>query len=85
MRWRLFADLAEIVGDREVRLTVEGETVADALDGLLKRHPELEDRIFEDQRLADHVNLLQNGEDATMDDGIDEGDELALFPPVSGG
>jgi len=39
--------------------------------------------------VADHINVLRNGENVRADDGLDTvteaGDELALFPPVSGG
>ncbi|MFD1526919.1 MoaD/ThiS family protein, partial [Halolamina salina] len=33
----------------------------------------------------EHVNLLKNGESVDGDATVDAGDELALFPPVSGG
>jgi len=90
MHWKLFADLAEIAGDNEiaVEVTTDDPTVADALGGLLKATPELEARIYaEDGTLESHLNLLKNGE--TLEDGLTTpvaaGDELALFPPVSGG
>jgi molybdopterin synthase sulfur carrier subunit len=44
----------------------------------------------EDGTVYDHVNVLRNGENVeTAGDGLEtdvgERDELALFPPVSGG
>jgi molybdopterin synthase sulfur carrier subunit len=92
MHWKLFADLAEAAGDREVAVAVEpGATVGDALDALLSDRPALADRVLDDDdELADHVNLLRNGQNVfTEADGLatelEAGDELALFPPVSGG
>jgi molybdopterin synthase sulfur carrier subunit len=92
MHWKLFADLAEAAGDREVPVAVEpGATVGEALDALLADHPALADRVLDaDDELVDHVNLLHNGGNVfTEADGLatelSEGDELALFPPVSGG
>jgi molybdopterin synthase sulfur carrier subunit len=90
MEWKLFADLAELAGDRTVAVTVDpGDTVGDALDALLADRPALRDRVLEDGELADHINLLRNGQNVLHQDGLatelEAGDELALFPPVSGG
>jgi len=87
MQWKLFADLAEAAGERTVDVEVdEGTTVGDALDALLAAKPALRERTLnEDGDLREHVNLLKNGESVSQDAGVDAGDELALFPPVSGG
>lgn len=94
MEWKLFADLAEAAGDRRVSVPVGADdTVGDALDALLEDRPALAERVLdEDGDLRSHVNLLRNGRNVhTEGDGeglstpVDDGDELALFPPVSGG
>ncbi|WP_232702790.1 ubiquitin-like small modifier protein 1 [Halobacterium wangiae] len=91
MEWKLFADLAEVGGDRHVEVDVQpGETVGDALDALVDDRPALADRVLtEDGDLRHHVNVLHNGENVRNLDGLDTelaaGDELAMFPPVSGG
>jgi molybdopterin synthase sulfur carrier subunit len=91
MHWKLFADLAEAAGGREIPVAVEpGATVGEALDALLADHPALADRVLDGDDLVEHVNLLHNGANVfTEADGLatelSEGDELALFPPVSGG
>ena len=91
MEWKLFADLAEIAGDRVITVDSEpGDTVGDALDMLLDGHPALRERVLDDNGdVADHINVLRNGRSVHYDDGLEatlvEGDELALFPPVSGG
>lgn len=91
MQWTLFATLAE-TAEREVPVEVEpGATVGDALDALLAVHPDLADEVLDEHGdLADHVRLLHDGEDPFVEgEGLDapvaEDDELALFPPVSGG
>jgi molybdopterin synthase sulfur carrier subunit len=92
IEWRLFADLKERAGDGRVTVELdEGATVGAALSALVEARPGLDGRVFDDEgRVYDHVNVLKNGENvATSDDGLEtevrERDELALFPPVSGG
>ncbi len=91
MQWKLFADLAELAEGKEVPVDAEpGDSVGDALDDLLAPRPDLEARVLDDDgRLRDHINVLRNGTDVFAEDGLDTslepGDELALFPPVSGG
>jgi molybdopterin synthase sulfur carrier subunit len=89
MHWRLFADLAETAGTEEVAVEGDPGTVGEALDALIATHPDLEARVFDqDGGVRDHVNVLCNGE-ALDGEGlatpVSEDDELALFPPVSGG
>lgn len=90
MGWKLFADLAEAAGTREPDVTVgDADTAGEALDALLDAHPALADRVLDGQgHLRDHVNLLRNGESIGaegLDTPVAPDDELALFPPVSGG
>lgn len=91
MQWKLFADLAEHAGTKEVAVDGDADTVGAALDALLAERPALEARVLtDDGELRDHINVLRNGTNVLVEgDGLDErvepGDELALFPPVSGG
>ena len=90
--WRLFADVAEIAGTREKSIDIHtNATIEDAIDELLNDRPALANRVLLDAgmktetELATEINLLQNGSDANRDDQLTDGDELALFPPVTGG
>ncbi|HET7325535.1 MAG TPA: ubiquitin-like small modifier protein 1, partial [Halococcus sp.] len=75
----------------EVAIDTEpNATLADALAALFERHPALEDEIVADGVVREHIHILHNGEDpfteeAGLDTELDAGDELAAFPPVSGG
>jgi len=92
MKWKLFANLAETAGRSELEVDVKpGATFGDAVDALLDTHPELEAEILDDDGdIHDHIRVLRNGDNPFVeaegyDTELDAGDELALFPPVSGG
>lgn len=92
MEWKLFADLAELAGGKRVAVDAgSGDTVGEALDALLDTHPALEERVLDDEgELEEHINLLRNGsnvftQESGLETELESGDELALFPPVSGG
>lgn len=90
MEWTLFADLRDAAGDRHVSVDLEpGATVEEALSVLLATRPALEERVTDEAgELADHVNVYRNGEALDAYDlgtTVEDDDELALFPPVSGG
>lgn len=92
MEWRLFANLAEAAGSKRVEVDVTaGDSLGDAFERLLDAHPDLEPLLLDsDGELEGHIHLLYNGEDPfVVADGfetvLEADDELALFPPVSGG
>ena len=84
---RLFANIREIVGERE--LFLDSTTVSGVLDLLTSIKPDLRDVLFEDDTLRPYITVLLNGRNITEIDGVmsalSEGDEVAIFPPVSGG
>jgi molybdopterin synthase sulfur carrier subunit len=90
VHWKLFADLKEHADAEEVTVA-DAETVGEALDALLAENEALRERVLDaDGSVATDVNVLRNGVNVRdAGDGLEEpveaGDELALFPPVSGG
>ena len=78
---------AEAGGERQVE--VEGASVRDLLEGLTTRYPALHQRIWEDGRIAEFVNVYVDGEDIRTLDGVDtavrEGATLILLPAMAGG
>jgi len=93
MRWKLFATLAETAGTNELDVPVESAepTLRDAVEALLAVEPELEARVLDaDGDLQPHIRLLCDGEDPFRTaDGwetdLSAVEEVALFPPVTGG
>lgn len=92
MNWRLFANLAEAAGTRDASVDAgPGDTLGDAFEQLLDAHPELAAEVLDDDgERHDHVRVLVNDDDPFVDgEGYDTvlaaDDDLAMFPPVSGG
>lgn len=74
-----FASLKDIVGSRQLDLDIpSGATVNDLLERLESRYPGL-------QRYRSIVLTSLNEEYVDRQAVISDGDEVALFPPVSGG
>jgi molybdopterin converting factor small subunit len=74
---RLFASVREAAGTG--RDTVPGATVAEVLAGARDRYGE------RFSALLGTCRVWVNGESATDDTPVGDGDEVAVLPPVSGG
>lgn len=83
VRVRLFADIREEVGESHVE--AEGVTVRDVVDDLVEQHPALEEKLYSDGELRAHLNLTADGEPVDPERSTDDVEEVAVFPPVSGG
>jgi molybdopterin synthase sulfur carrier subunit len=80
---RLFADIRERAGESEIE--AEGETVGDAIESIVARYPSLEGRLVSDGELRDHLNVTADGEPVEPEASTEGVEEIAVFPPVSGG
>jgi molybdopterin synthase catalytic subunit len=79
VRVRLFAMQREQAGSRAVELELAPPaTIEDAWSALVARHP-----VLAPGRTA--LRFARNGEYADPTTGLDDGDEVACIPPVSGG
>lgn len=76
-----FAKLKERLGTQGIELDPMGiATVADVLDALYQHNPEWQIELQSGQLL-----VAINHEMAKLTSAVKSGDELALFPPVTGG
>lgn len=82
---KLFANLKETAGAGELALDVDGHDVTSVVEKLIEVHPSLEAEIGSGGSLRPSLRVLVNGELCDVEDGVREGDEVALLPPVSGG
>ncbi len=79
VRVLFFGAARDVAGAGEVNFTLSGPTVAtDAFEQVLAAYPEL-------RRFGRSLLFAVNQEYAPLDLLVREGDELAVFPPVSGG
>jgi MoaE-MoaD fusion protein len=75
----VFGAARDAVGRSEVKIVLKGQpTAATAFAQLLKQFPDL-------SRFGRSLLLAVNQEYAASDRELKDGDELAIFPPVSGG
>jgi MoaE-MoaD fusion protein len=75
----LFATLKERAGTARLTLDVDSPaTVADVRQALIARYPEMDVNV-------EHAIASLNHDFATDADPVNAGDEVAFFPPVSGG
>jgi molybdopterin synthase sulfur carrier subunit len=83
---KLFANFREVTRKKDIDLDVRGDTVKAAIDALVSGYPGLGPLMLHDGKIKPYVNVLINGQSVKdISTHIKENDELALFPPVSGG
>ncbi|TBU96795.1 MoaD/ThiS family protein [Stutzerimonas kirkiae] len=73
----------------EKNVSVEGNSVAEAIDNLESRFPGIKARLISDDRVHRFVNIYVNEDDIRFADGLDTpikaGDSLTVLPAVAGG
>jgi sulfur-carrier protein len=71
-----FAHLRDLVGEESIKLDAVGKTVSEVKDMIVEKYKVTK---------FDTVMTAINEEFATNDEIIEDGDEIAFIPPVSGG
>lgn len=78
IKLRYFASLRELIGSAEEEVFIpEGSSVESLLEVVKSLHDPLKD--------VETIMVAINGKYAQLGASIEEGDVVALFPPVSGG
>lgn len=94
---RIFATLREVIGVKKFPLTIKSGTTMRELLSIIEEKFETGKRFVEEvmdpnvpNRIRDYVKFMINGiilfHDKILDSTIDnEGDVIAIFPPIGGG
>jgi sulfur-carrier protein len=84
---KFFANFREFTKTSE--LEIEGDTIREIFEKICNKFPGLDKILFTDGKLQPYVNIFLNGGNILESDGLvkylQKGDEIAIFPPVSGG
>ncbi len=84
---KLFANFREFAKTKEI--DVEGGNVREVIEVLCKKFPGMEKMLFKGDSLLPSISVFLNGRNILESGGLaaklKQGDEIAVFPPVSGG
>jgi MoaD family protein len=74
----------------QARTEVHAKTVSEALEGLVRAHPDLKKHLYEDDgKLRSFVNVFRGDKDVRALDGLatalSDGDIILIVPSVAGG
>lgn len=88
VRLKLFANFRELIGESELAIELDGRDISDLLDHLC-RYYDLRGSIYNGNEIREDVNISVNGlligSIESIETELSDGDEVAIFPPVSGG
>ncbi|HNR57031.1 MAG: MoaD family protein [Methanothrix sp.] len=83
---RAFARFREMAGEEATLELPEGSTLADLLEEVVSSHPGLKKALSgPDGPIGGRAMVLLNRRGADPSDVLEEGDEVAILPPFSGG
>ena len=86
---RAFAKFRELFGSETPLSVPDNTTVSAALVLFAETIPAAKAELFEEGRLKSHIVLMYNRERIDAEDAaeisLEDGDEVVLYPPVSGG
>ena len=75
--------------DGQAKVQAEGSTVGEVFDAVVTEHPDLQDKLFDGDKVRGFINVYVEDEDIRYLDGLDskvqDGDEIAIMPAVAGG
>ncbi|MDU9376416.1 hypothetical protein McpSp1_10310 [Methanocorpusculaceae archaeon Sp1] len=84
-----FAKFRELFGEKNIVTTDSNATILAALERFAQTVPAACGELFEENRLRGHVIIMHNRERIDAEEAgeiiVRDGDEIVLYPPVSGG
>jgi MoaD family protein len=81
---KLFANLRKVAEAKEVSIT--GTSVGEVVSELVKQYPALAEHLLINGQIRPHAIITINGNPtADVDAMVTEQDQIAIFPPITGG
>ncbi|MEE8402644.1 MAG: MoaD/ThiS family protein [Candidatus Hydrothermarchaeaceae archaeon] len=77
---KFFAGFREKIGEEEISIDIADTTLEGLIDLLDEKHPGIKELIT-----GHGATIAVNRKVATLNDTVKNSDEVAIFPPVSGG
>ena len=75
--------------DGQSKVQAEGSTVGEVFDAIVAAHPDLQDKLFDGDKVRGFINVYVEDEDIRYLDGLEskvqDGDEISIMPAVAGG
>jgi sulfur-carrier protein len=84
---KVYANLRTIIGKKE--LSIPGLSIQEILEKLVQEYPGLQQFLLEEGKLRPRVIITCNGQtldpETRLQTLVSDQDQIAIFPPVSGG
>ncbi len=90
LKLNLLKPFSDAVGKKELEIEFEGITLEELFRNLIQKYPKLKnDLLKENNQITDYVSVFINDKPLSVLNGmktkLNNGDELLLFVPISGG
>jgi len=87
---KAFARFREILGSETTREVADGTTLAALIQEIARKNPKMKASLYDDDgTLRRYIILMQNKKRVNHSEVesivLNDGDEIALYPPVAGG
>ena len=90
LKLNLLKPFSDIVGKKELSFEFNGGSIDDLFKELVVKYPKLKEELYTDKNeVTDYISLFVNDKPLSILDGmatkLNDGDELLIFVPISGG
>jgi MoaD family protein len=90
LKLNLLKPFSDAAGRKQLTLDFDGKTMRDLLFHLVEKYPKMhDDLITKNNEITDYVSVFVNDKPLSVLDGentkLNDGDELLIFVPISGG
>ena len=87
---KAFARFREILGSETIEEVPEGTTLAALIEEIARKNPKMKASLYDDDgTMRRYIILMQNKKRVNHSEVesiiLNDGDEIALYPPVAGG